>query len=92
MPIHSKRVDLVFHRGRACNASNVLASADVMALVLSIKRGLFFVGDVIRLALPTNLHKMDGLKRGGRRGDFCLILWGLISSLSVASCSFRSTF
>ena len=70
MPIHSKRVDLVFHRGRACNASNVLASADVMALVLSIKRGLFFVGDVIRLALPTIYTKWMGLSGGEGEGIF----------------------
>jgi hypothetical protein len=68
MPIHSKRVDLLLHRGSACDASSVLiAFAVVMALVLPIKRGLFFVDNVIGLALPTNLLGMDGLKRGGER-------------------------
>ncbi len=67
-PIHSRRVDLLFHCRSACNASSILiAFANVMALVLPIKRGLLFAGDVIGLALPTNLLVMDGLKRGGER-------------------------
>jgi hypothetical protein len=41
-----------------------------MALVLPIKWSLFFVGDVIGLALPTNLLMMDGIKRGGRGFSF----------------------
>jgi hypothetical protein len=41
-----------------------------MALVLPIKWSLFFAGDVIGLALPTNLLVMDGIKPGGERG-FC---------------------
>jgi hypothetical protein len=40
-----------------------------MALVLPINWSLFFAGDVIGLALPTNLLMMDGNKRG-RGGDF----------------------
>ncbi len=68
-PINSKRVDLLFHRRSTCNASYVLvASVDIMALVLPIKRGLFFAGNVIGLALPTNLLVMDELKQGGERG------------------------
>jgi len=39
--------------------------AGVMALVLPIKWSLFFAGDVIDLALPTNLLVMDGIKPGG---------------------------
>ncbi len=61
-------MDLLFHRGSASDASYVLvASVYVMALVLPIKRGLFFAGDVIHHALPTNLLEMDGLKRRGER-------------------------
>ena len=40
-----------------------------MALVLPIKWSLFFAGNVIGLALPTNLLVMDGIKPGGG-GDF----------------------
>ena len=40
-----------------------------MALVLPINWSLFFAGDVIGLALPTNLLVMDGNKQG-RGGDF----------------------
>ncbi len=36
-----------------------------MTLALPIKWSLFFAGDVIGLALPTNLLVMDGIKRGG---------------------------
>ena len=47
------RVDLLFHTGSTCNASDALiASAHVMALVPLIGIGL---------VLPTNLHEMDGL-------------------------------
>ena len=45
----------------------------VMALVLPIKWSLFFAGDVIGLALPTNLLVMDGIKRGGE-GILFLVL------------------
>ncbi len=48
-----------------------MAFADVMALVLQIKWGLFFAGNVIGPTLPTNLLVMDGLKRGGE--DFVLV-------------------
>jgi hypothetical protein len=41
-----------------------------MALALPIKWSLFFAGDVISLALPTNLLMMDGIKRGGGEEDF----------------------
>ncbi len=75
MPIHFKRVDLLFHHGSACNASYVLvASVNIMALVLPIKRGLFFAGNVIGLGLPTNLLVMDGLKQGGERGFLSLFM------------------
>jgi hypothetical protein len=47
--------------------------AGVMVLVLPIKWSLFFAGDVIGLALPTNLLVMDGIKQGGR-GDLFLVL------------------
>jgi hypothetical protein len=70
-PIHSKRVDLLFHHGSARDASYVLVtSVNVMALVLPIKRGLFFTGNVIRIVLPTNLLVMDRLKRGRGEGIF----------------------
>ena len=53
MPIHSVRVDLLFHTGSTRDASNALiASADVMALVPLMGIGL---------VLPTSLHVMDGL-------------------------------
>jgi hypothetical protein len=66
-PIHS---ECLLHHGSARDASHVLVVyASVMALVLPIKWSLFFAGDVIGLALPTNLLVMDGIKRGGR-GDF----------------------
>ncbi len=65
--IHS---ECLLHHGSARDASHVLVEyASVMALVLPIKWSLFFAGDVIGLALPTNLLVMDGIKRGGR-GDF----------------------
>ena len=74
MPIHSRCVDLLLHHGRARDTSSVLiAFADVMALVLPIKRGLFFAGNVTGLALPNNLLGMDGLKQGGGE-DFVLVL------------------
>jgi hypothetical protein len=47
--------------------------AGVMALVLPIKWSLFFAGDVIGLALPTNLLVMDGIKRGGERILFLVL-------------------
>ena len=66
-PIHSKRL---LHHGSARNASHVLVVyAGVIALVLPIKWSIFFAGDVIGLALPTNLLVMDGFKLGGG-GDF----------------------
>jgi hypothetical protein len=74
MPIHSRCVDLLLHHGSTRDASSILiVFADVMALVLPIKQGLFFAGDVIGLALPTNLLGMDGLKQGGGE-DFVLVL------------------
>jgi len=52
-PIHSVRVDLLFHTGSTRDASDALiASADVMALVPLMGIGL---------VLPTNIHVMDGL-------------------------------
>ncbi len=81
MPIHSVCVDLLLHNGSARDASFILNAFDVvMALVLPIKRNLFFVDDVIGLALPTNLLDMDGLKRGGE--DFVLILRASVFSTS----------
>jgi hypothetical protein len=47
--------------------------AGVMALVLPIKWSLFFAGDVIGLALQTNLLVMDGIKWGGE-GILFLVL------------------
>jgi hypothetical protein len=52
-----------------------------MALVLPIKWSLFFAGDVIGLALPTNLFVMDGIKRGGR-GGFCFSFYKTHPSFS----------
>ncbi len=64
MPIHSKRVDLLLHRGSARDASSVLiAFAIAMALGLPIHRSIFFVGGDIGPTLPTNLLVMDGIKR-----------------------------
>jgi hypothetical protein len=70
-PIHS---ECLLHHGSARDASHVLVVyASVMALVLPIKWSLFFAGNVIGLALPTNLLVMDGIKRGGR-GDFLFLV------------------
>jgi hypothetical protein len=55
MLTHPNRVDLLPHRGSACDASFLIALAVVMALVLPTKWGLLFAADVIGLALPTNL-------------------------------------
>jgi hypothetical protein len=100
MPIHSVRVDLLLHNGSACVVNDdLIAFANVMALVLPIKRGLFFKGNVIGLALPTNLLVMGGLIRGG--GDFVLIIQNSIFSNSsffrrlfpwLTSTSFLSSF
>jgi hypothetical protein len=66
-PIHS---ECLRHHGSARDASHVLVVyASVMALMLPIKWSLLFAGDVIGLALPTNLLVMDGNK-WGRGGDF----------------------
>ncbi len=47
MPIHSVYVDLLLHSGSACIASIVLvASTNVMALVLPTNRSLFYAGDI----------------------------------------------
>ncbi len=58
--IHSKHL---LHHGSARNASYVLVVyAGIIALVLLINKwSIFFVGDVIGLALPTNLLVMDGI-------------------------------
>jgi hypothetical protein len=62
-PIHSERL---LHQGSARGASHhLVVHAGVMTLALPIKWSLFFAGDVIGLALPTNLLVMDGIKRGG---------------------------
>ncbi len=64
MPIHSKHVDLLLHRGSARNASSVLfVLATAMAPGLPIHRSIFFAGGDIGPALPTNLLVMDGIKR-----------------------------
>ncbi len=56
MPIHSKCVDLLLHRGSACDASSVLiVFAVTMALGLPIHRSAFFAGGDIGPGLPTNL-------------------------------------
>jgi hypothetical protein len=56
MPIHSKCVDLLLHRGSARNASFVLiAFAAAMAPGLPIHRSTFFAGGAIGPGLPTNL-------------------------------------
>ena len=61
MPIHSVSVDLLLHNRSARDANFALiAFAVVMALVLPIKRSLFFAADVIGLAHPTNAE--DGLR------------------------------
>ncbi len=63
MPIHSKHVDLLLHRGSARNANSVLiAFAVATALGLPIHRSIFFAGGNIGPALPTNLLVMDGIK------------------------------
>ena len=73
-PIHS---ECLLHHGSAHDASHVLVVyASVTALVLPIKWSLFFAGDVIGLALPTNLLVMVGIMRGGR-GDFVFRLFFL---------------
>ena len=70
-PIHSKRL---LHQGSAHDASHhLVVYAGVMALVLPIKWSLFFAGDVIGLALPTNLLVMDGIKWGER--GFCFLFY-----------------
>ena len=70
-PIHSKHL---LHQGSARDASHhLVVYAGVMALVLPIKWSLFFAGNVIGLALPTNLLVMDGIKRGGE-GILFLVL------------------
>ena len=56
MPIHSKRVDLLLHRGSARDASSILiAFAVAMALGLPIHRSAFLAGGDIGPGLPTNL-------------------------------------
>ena len=61
MPIHSVRVDLLHHNGRARNANFALVEFVVVtALVHPIYRSPFFVVGVIGLAHPTNVE--DGLK------------------------------
>jgi len=71
-PIHSEHL---LHHGSARDASHVLVVyAGVMALVLPIKWSLFVAGDVIGLALPTNLLVMDGIKPGGGRRGIVLVL------------------
>jgi hypothetical protein len=75
-------VDLLSHCRSACDASYILiVYANVIALVLPIKRGLFFVDDVTGIALPTNLLVMDGLKRGG--GGFLIPFYGIQSPLTL---------
>ncbi len=65
MPIHFKRVDELFHRKSARDASSVLVvSADVMALALPTNWSLFYAGKVIGPKLPTILLILDGLRRG----------------------------
>jgi hypothetical protein len=64
MPIHSKRVDLLLHRGSVRDASSVLiAFAVAMAPGLPIHRSTLFAGGDIGPALPTNLLVMDESKR-----------------------------
>jgi hypothetical protein len=46
-----------------------------MALMLSIKWGIFFVGNIIGLALPINLLGIDGLRQRGGGGYFFVISW-----------------
>jgi hypothetical protein len=60
MPIHSMRVDLLHHNGRARDANFALAEFVVVtALVHPIYWSPFFVVSVIGLARPTNVE--DGL-------------------------------
>jgi hypothetical protein len=55
-----------------------------MSLVLPIKWSLFFVGDIIGLALPINLLVMDGIKRGrGGEGVLFLVLQDSLFSSSA---------
>ena len=70
-PIHSK---CLLHHGSAHDTSHVLiVYASVMALVFPIKWSFFFAGNVIGLALPTNLLVMDRIKRRGE-GILFLVL------------------
>ncbi len=60
------RVDLLFHTGSTCDASDgLIASAGVMALVPLIGIGLM---------LPTNLHEMDGLPLRWGGGVYCFLV------------------
>jgi hypothetical protein len=64
-PIHSEHVALLFHCRSAHYPNSVLVvSANVMALELPTSRSLFYAGNVIGLAFPTNLLILDGLRRG----------------------------
>ena len=91
-PIHS---ECLLHHGSAHDASHhLVVYAGVMALVLPIKWSLFFAGDVIGLALPTNLLVMDGIKRGERgltllqffsSSEDCFFLAVFLSSLFLLS-------
>ena len=82
-PIHSERL---LHHGSARDVSNILVVyAGVTALVLPIKWSLFFAGNIIGLALPSNLLVMDGINPGGGKARYCFgaFIWK-ISSLSFS--------
>ncbi len=71
MPIHSVRVALLHHHGRARDANFALvAFVVVTALMHPIYWSLFFVVGVIGLAHPTNVK--DGL----RWWDLLFSFWG----------------
>jgi hypothetical protein len=53
-----------------------------MALMLPTSQSLFYAGDAINLALPTNLLPMDGLRQGGE-GIFDLVMQDSIFSSSL---------
>jgi hypothetical protein len=69
LPIHSVTVGNLPRGSRSArNASAILvAYAHIMALMLPTSLSFFYAGNAINLVLPTNLLKMDGLRRGGRR-------------------------
>jgi len=80
-PIYSER--LLHHRSTHDSSHVLVVYASIIALVLPIKWSLFFAGDIIGLALPTNLLVMDGIKPGGEGILFLVLRDSLFSSSLV---------